>query len=600
MKKSKAGAQTTDLQTVSPVRIKPAYTDFVIKTFAAHPYLCALFICLIIDPFYLGADANVPPNALYIESLCVLLGAFGFIYYLYRTGRLDRLFSGIISVLSAAIIFYLTKLYSQSANRGAWLLMGGCAAALLIYYFADTRKYRTQLNALMILSMSFMLKFYYVYYTSVYTRQNDVHTFGGDSGHAAYIEYILYNRSLPDIDVREVWQFCHPPLHHFICAVWIEINENVLGVGHDPARESLQTLTLFYSMAIMITAYRILRHFRLSGAALYVPMIIICFHPSFILLSGSINNDVLSVVFMMGAVFCTLRWYASPDFKGLIKIALCIGLGMMTKLYAAIVAVPIAVVFLIVFIKKVRERSGVLRQIGQFAVFGLICAPLGLWFEIRNYLNYKVPIMYVQEMSESSSQYVGDKNFVSRITDFSFYQFDSVFEQWSSNDSYNEFNPLVALLKNSLFGEGINEGTFSNDQTMINICRIFFFLSVLIAAVFFILMIAVLLMKSEGAVRGAEKALLGIFYLAMIIEFYKNSKDYPFTCTMNFRYITPTVIICSLFSGLFLKRIEERKDRNAPETGVCAAAEKVFIAAALSFALLSAVVYIVVCSPSGS
>ena len=154
-----------------------------------------------------------------------------------------------------------------------------------------------------------------------------------------------------DLDLggpRGHWQFYHPPLHHMISALWLWLSEHVFGISNAAAQESLQTLSLFYAMAIVITAYRILRHFRLEGIALYVPLAVVAFHPSFILFSGSINNDALSVVFILGAVLWTLKWYEKQTWEGIVKIALCIGLGMMTKLSAAMVAIPVAAVFLVV------------------------------------------------------------------------------------------------------------------------------------------------------------------------------------------------------------------------------------------------------------
>ncbi|MBR1751289.1 MAG: glycosyltransferase family 39 protein, partial [Ruminococcus sp.] len=484
-------------------------------------------------------------------------------------------------------------------TKGVVMLLMGFAIIIAVYYFANTKKYKEQLNMFMLLAASFMMKFYYVYLSSCYTRQHDVHGFGGESGHAGYMEYILFNHKLPDFDVREVWQYCHPPLHHIICALWIDINENLLGIGHNPARESLQTLTLFYSMCIVITAYRILKQFDLKGAALYIPMIIIAFHPAFIMFSGSINNDVLSVAFMMGAFLCTIRWYRGQDFIDLMKIALCVGLGMMTKLSAALVAPPIAVVFLIVFIKKIKEQgsAAAYNMITEFAVFGAVCVPLGLWFEIKNYVKYKVPITYVQEMPKNVTQFIGKQNFITRITDFSSKQFSSPFEQWlqvtesGERVGYNEYSPLVTLLKNSLYGEYINESNYGLSilPNSMMICKLFFWLGVVIAAVCFFLMIFNL--SNKCGLTPTEKTFFGSFYAMLMLNFYNMAKDYPFTCRMNFRYITPTVIIGAFFLGLTIKNLSS--DEGKAELAV----KTITTSVALLFALLSIIIFVFVCLP---
>ncbi|MBQ8967099.1 glycosyltransferase family 39 protein [Ruminococcus sp.] len=523
-------------------------TKQVITAAGKHPYLLALVLCLFLDPFFFGSLGNIPNNALTLESFMVLGAAAFFGYRRYRAGAMDKVRLGIFLAAAAGADYFALKLYSQSEVKGLWYLAGGCVLLLILYYFADVKKFTRQMNSLLIIGLGFMMKLHYILVTSVYTRQHDVHEFGGESGHAAYMEYLLFNHSLPDFDPRERWQFVHPPLHHAISALWIHIHEDILQAGHNQARESLQMLTLFYAMCIIISAYKILRHFGLEGKALYIPLMIVSFHPAFIMFSGSINNDVLSVALSMGAVVSTLKWKEDPTLKNILKIALCVGLAMMTKVAAATVAPPIAMVFLVVFIKNFKEKGKAL--FGQFCAFGALCIPLGLWFGIRNLIKWKIPLTYVSEMSKDSLQYIGDKPFTERVTDFSAKQFASPFEQWARQDDagvitgYNEYNPLVTLLKNSLFGEYINEGRFDRPYTVV-FAYMLFWLNVAIVAAAVILMIYWCIKKHD-----MKHFFIAAFHLSLMVTFYKSSADYPFTCTMNFRYITPTVITGALFLGI--------------------------------------------------
>ncbi len=539
-------------------------TETIIKSISAHPYLFTLGICIMINPFFLGATDNIPPNALWIETLIITAVIFLFGFHRYKTDNLTK--SGFIIFTVSALIanFSALSLYASSYNKSLWHFTGGYIILFILYCLADSKKYRTRLNSLLIIGTSFFLKLHYVLQTSVYNRQHDMGSFSDGPGHAGYIEYLLSNHHLADFDVRDRWQFYHPPLHHVISALWIFINENIFLVGRDPARESLQTLTLFYSMCIIISAYRILRYFKLDGKALYIPLIIISFHPAFILLSGSINNDVLSVAFMLGAVISTLKWYENQTLKNILKIALCIGLGMMTKLSAALVAPPVAVMFLIVFIKKIRTDGK--KLFIQFCSFAIVCCPLGLWYGIRNYIKWKIPITYVQELSKGMLQYIGNKSFLSRITDFSLKQFRSPFVQWAYEENgevkgYNEHNPLIAILKNSLFEEGINESILPKDSIMFKFSMVLFIIGTVIALYAFIAMIVTLFRKYKK--YGAEKIFLIVFYLTMMVNFYKMCYDYPFTCTMNFRYITPTVIIGALSVGMISEKIISHKNKTA-------------------------------------
>lgn len=548
------------------------YTERLVKEISAHPYICAFLACLFIDPFFFGSVENIPNNALFISSLLILFPVSVFLLKKARTGDMKPVRAVTVEICAVVIVLCFLQFYAASSHRGMWHFAGGCVMIFLLYCLSDREKFRDQMNSFLIMGTGFFLKLYYVIETSVTTRQNDVYIFDGEIGHAGYIEYILHNFHVPDFDVRDRWQFCHPPLHHFFSAVWIFISEKCFLVGHNQARESVQMLTLFYSVCIIISAYKIFRYFGLKGMSLYIPLAVVSFHPAFILLSGSINNDVLSVALMTGAVVAVLDWYKDPSMKNIMKIALCIGLGMMAKLTAALVAPPVAIVFLVMFIKNFKTDRR--KYIIQFLAFGAVCAPLGLWYEVRNYIKWRVPILYVQELDKRLLQYIGNTDFVTRITDFSGEQFKSVFEQWAVYEDgviygYNEHNPLIALFKTSLFGEAINAENLGKGY-LIQTSEILFWLTVVMSVFAFVSMIV--LCVRRGYMEPTEKALTVSFFVIMIANFYKMSYDYPFTCTMNFRYITPTVIMTSLFAAKIIEKIISRNSKLSKAAGCVACA----------------------------
>ena len=565
-----------------------AITDRTVKLLAAHPYLITLAVCLAITPLTFGAAGSIPENALWIELLSCIEILSIIVFSKFTKGKLSKAKAVLAETAGIALLCSGAWLYNSSVHRPMWMFIGGCGTCVLLYSYASTKKYKEQLNSFLIIASGFFLKLYYVLGTSCYTRQHDVGSFDGDIGHSAYIEYLYTHHALSDFDVRTKAQFCHPPLHHTIAAIWIFVNEKILGVSRDPTRESVQMLTLFYSMCIIITAYKILRYFKISGKALYIPLIIVSMHPSFILFSGSINNDVLSVALETGAVIAALKWYKDPTFKNIIKIALCIGLGMMTKLSAALIAPPVAVLFLYVLVKNYKKHF--MKFFKQYAVFGVICVPLGLWFGIRNYIKWKVPITYVHEIPKEALQYLGDQSFVSRITDFSSKQLKSVYEQWADLDeagniiNYNEYNPIYTVLKNSIFGEYINETCFAAHTYINKVAVILFWLNAFIAAAAFIAMIVMCIRKTKAG--RIEKWFVALFYFTMMVSFYKTAADYPFTCTMNFRYITPTVITGALFIGLALEKFRAKK------TGPSAVVLNASLVLSALFAVCTCLIYL--------
>ena len=588
-------------------------TEAVIKTLGKHPYLMLFAGIMFITPLCFGHMSFVN-NAVWIYTLLFAIVVCSALRLFMKKNDTGKLFIAMIGVSIVSFSVVLLTLYRKTddPDKPVWHLAGGALAVLLLRLAADTsdEKLRMKANSLFIMGLGFFLKFFYVLSTSMYTRQNDVGGFEKGYGHAGYIAYLSENLRLPDFDPRERWQFCHPPLHHIISSVWLWINRRLFMTGEDPARESMQMLSLFYSMCIMITAYRILRHFGLKGASLYIPLAVINFHPAFVLLSGSVNNDVLSVAFIMGAVICTLKWREKRDMKTILKTALCIGLGMMTKLSAALVAPPVALIFLITFIKHRKEEWKPLLL--QFSVFGAVCIPLGMWFPLWNYFRWGVPLNYVHEMPVTSFQYVGDVPFAERITDFSLSQFSPIYEHWRKLDENNMFdisehsesNPLIALLKNSVFGESFSKYTFSKVPFVYYILPVLFGANLFIAASAFLFMLIFAFNRCRAC--ASEKAFLLGFYAVMMGFFYKTAADYPFTCTMNFRYITPTAIIGALFIGFALDAAGRRKtkpsdnntpaaeaseNRPKPKKRLQRALTAVYAAAAVCFAVCSVTVY---------
>lgn len=548
-----------------------------------HPYLCCLSLCLLLDPLYFGGEAYVPQNALLLEVLAVLAVGAVVLWRLVRYHPQRKRHAAAAGVVFPALVLTAAWFYRSAAHPGLWIMLGGCCILTGLFWLTRKQMHNQRRRvSMLLLGWSFFLKFYYVFYTPITRRQHDVGHFGDTENHAGYISYLLEQHHLPDFDPRQAWQFYHPPLHHMISAAWLWLSETVFGIGAEAAQESLQTLSLFYAMAIVITAYRILRHFRLDGTALYIPLAIVAFHPSFILFSGSINNDALSVVFLMGAVLWVLKWYEKQTWEGIVKIALCIGLGMMTKLSAALAAIPTAAVFLVILVRQCRQKNW--RIFGQFGVFAAICIPLGLWYPVRNLVRFGVPLDYVQEMPADSVQYLGDQSFFSRCLDFSPHQFASVFEQWQNKlgTSYNEYNPLIAMLKNAMFGEYINVYTLNCRLSLAALGTVLFWLGVLTAAIAFGAMVWLCWQKrSAGRLPGL---FLVLYDAVMLGSFYKLAASSPFTCSMNFRYITPTCVIGAVFLGLLLRRLEQRQGRAAQVVqGFCVAIGAAFAVCAAAF-----------------
>lgn len=561
----------------------------------AHPYISAFLICIICTMPFCAASSNISSAAVMIMFLFYCFSAGLIVPRICSRYKLKNPLPVILTLAVSAVGAPVFLYFRNQKNKLLFVFAYGCIL-LTAYYFAFyTKKLSRRFNALLIMGMGFMVKLCYVLGTSISERQHDVSWFEPSKevtpGHLGYISYLCYNHHLYNGDYRQVFQYCHPPLHHALCAVWIGFLNRVLGVDIGNAVESAQVLPLFYSMAIIITAYKIFRYFKLDGRALYISLIITAFHPCFTYLAAFMNNDALTWALTIGAVYCTLKWYKAPTMANIIKIALCLGLGMMTKLSAALAAFPIAFVFIVVFFKTFKTSWK--KLFGQFAAFLALCFPLGMWFPIRGLIRWGIPLTYVQELPEMD-QTIKGITFWERITDFSVKQVQNVYENWLWRDEagepqgFNEHNPLIAILKNSIFGEFINGNNFPDMEYMDTVCKVLFWLGVSIAAAAFAAMIFYLFKKTDT--DRIQKGFLVFFHLVLIINLYTLSKNYPMVCSMNFRYLMPTVITGTLFLGFAVTKLE-----SSSKTAAKALRMPVY-SIIISFAALSTYVYMVVAS----
>lgn len=421
----------------------------------------------------------------------------------------------------------------------------GIFVLFLLIVLLVTKQMTVKLGIFIIIVCGLGLRFIYILYTSIETRQQDVHSFGGVDGHAAYIEYIYNNLRLPDFNPKDRFQFYHPPLHHIISAVFLKFID-FTGATWEKAKESLQFLTLFYSGCHLIFTFRLFREIKLKGISLLVAILIIAANPTMIILSGSINNDMLSICLMQCAIYYAVIWFKTPTLSNIIKLAIFIGLGMMAKLSVVFIAPAVALLF---FTKLISKNQKIKEVLYQFFVFGLISVPLGLWWGVRNFILYKLPFTYVPTLGVGSHQYIGDYNVFERLFDFSFYQFKSVCVAWG--EPYFEHNIFIGLLKTSVFGE---QTLSSTNAVFYKFAEAMFYINLIIVIIALISMV-ILLIKRATDCEYPYKVFFTVLYITFVFSYIQFCFAYPHTCTQNIRYVTPSIWIGAMAIGLTIQNI---------------------------------------------
>lgn len=504
-----------------------------IKERALRPYALLALACLFVT-FWFDVTAERP-----VSLVLTVIGAALSGWLAYERKQ---------PVLWLGAAFFLLTYLLCGLSNGSWsmmILIGLAVIAAAAIWLVSQEKLTVDRAVVLLVLAGLILRLGYTLYTGVEVRQHDVHLFGGPDGHAAYIEYIYQHGSLPQGDPRETWQFYHPPFHAICSAAWLRLL-TLCGIGWERAKESLQFLTLFYSGAFMFTCVRLFRGLGLQKKGLLIATALIAFHPTGIILSGSVNNDMLSLLFMAGAILYSLKWYQEPSWKNTVVLALCYGWGMMTKLSVALAA-PATACLMLMRLYRSTERG---RLCGKLGVFGGISFPLGLWWGVRNLVGYGVPPTYVPMMTDTSWQYVGFHGIAERLLDFSGYQFRSLFMSFGRIEEYMEFNPTVGLFKTAVFGEFDLAG---GRTAVLSFTTGLFWIHAVLALLSTVAIVAVLLRRRSG-LSGGTRLFLGVLYATVFYSYYQFCLGYAHTCTMNIRYAVPLIVVGAVCLGLWSEK----------------------------------------------
>lgn len=378
---------------------------------------------------------------------------------------------------------------------------------------------------LIIMILGILIRAMYIIYTPITERQHDVYSIN-DQGHLGYIYTIYQTGKLPDTNSI---QFYHPPLFHSIAAGWLRIND-IFNVSLDRSLEGIQILTAVFSSLLMLVAYRILEKIEIKNIYKILIMAVMALHPTFIILAGSINNDILMILLSFYIILYLIKWNDQPNIKNTIILAIITGCTVMTKVSGAIMAVPI----MYTFIKKIieiwkTEKNKLLELFGKFMLFGIISLSLGLWHSIRNLILFNQKLGGVLLPSEAFN--VKNYSIFERFLSISFKE---LFQEIYCTIP-GDYNIFAYIIKCSILGEFTYSSSISIYVTLFKIINlIIVFISILFT---FILIIKYKTKDKNGFII----TIILITFFINIISYYQFNIKYPYLCTMDFRYIVPTI-----------------------------------------------------------
>lgn len=397
----------------------------------------------------------------------------------------------------------------------------------------------------LVIWIGMVMRIGYMLYTPIDVRAHDLGEMSIEgNGHFAYIAQILEGK----LPTTNQYQFYHPPFFHFLAAITSKfINYILRKEDLKEIIEAAKMVSCFASCGMLMMTVSICEEFHLSEKGKLGAVSFIAFLPNFYLLAGRINNDALAIFFIFVIVLYTARWYQEATYKNSILLALAFGFGMMTKISVGIMALYTGSIMLYVLVKSVRKKEGqhILRQL---VIFSGICFPIALWYPIRNYLLFGQTFSYVPKISINDPKYCGDYLWWQRFLGVPFNKGYSLIY----NSPYHDYNTNLYLIKGALFGEF----TFETSKLLSATLLVFF--SVLILGSVYIY---INLLYKYARSRTYEIVTLYSITIIMYFSYVLFNIQYPFGCTMDYRYVVPLALMNSLALGMQIDTLvmEENK-----------------------------------------
>ena len=448
---------------------------------------------------------------------------------MYKCIKNNKILFLIIGTILFELFIYILELNFDNYN----LLYIFPIILLIITIYVSIKRKKIDLFYILFL-LGVIIRTLYIYKTSVYDRQHDGLKLL-DNGHLGYIYTLFKTHHLP---TTNDWQFYHPPLWHFLGALWLTIND-FFNINISKSIEGIQILSLLFSSFIIILVNNICINLKLNNKYRYLILTYFSFNPKLVLYSGFINNDCLLLFLEFLIINILINWYDKPNYKNTILLAITFGLSVMTKANGIIMCIPC----LYIFIKKLLENKKYkINYLKEGFIFCLISFPLALWYQIRNYLKFSSISVAVP----SKTLYIGNHNIISRFFSFNI-------NQLFNKSPIHNYNLPSFIVRSSTIGELTIEKSNYLYKLLIS-------LNLIIIIITLIYIIKYLIKDRKNITINT----IIITFIISIISLYIFNYKYPYVCSMSFRYIA--ISLCTTLIIAYELNLKQNKTNKYIET----------------------------------
>lgn len=249
-------------------------------------------------------------------------------------------------------------------GRAAYVVLA--AVFLLLAVLRRFSAFKSDHTVWLICGLGLALRTGYYLLTPYWSRGYDLF------GHLEYIDFIRNHWSLPP--AANGWMFYQPPLYYGVCAAAASLIDMLLP-GTFSTAEVAQLLGFLCSIWFVLALASLLSALFVSTIQRRTALLLGVCWPGLVLFASRINNDVLLAPLMLAAISLLLRWWRRPDKRFLLQMSMVLGLLLLTKSNALVIAV------LAVVCVALRDRRRLLENLLCILLPAMIAA--GAYYSFR-------------------------------------------------------------------------------------------------------------------------------------------------------------------------------------------------------------------------
>lgn len=353
------------------------------------------------------------------------------------------------------------------------------------------------------------------------------------NGHLGYVRWIA-ERGLPLQNPMTEGNsiLYHPPFSHILYAIILRFGL-LIGLPLQAALESLQVLGLVSAVGFAMAGGMLLRELGAKDETCALGILFCGITPAVPLMSTVPNNDLLMVWLMTLCAVYTLRWIRTEKTGDIVGMAVTLGLGMATKLNAALLIPCIAAVFVIVFVKKCKQKQW-RKLLGQYGLFLLLSVPEAVAWPLFHRVRYQMPLNYVRH--PAATQNVSAWSAWDR---FGIPNGLSIRKLFYTGVRKTDHNVWMQTLKTAMFDEKnlFQEGTWQWYAAYLLMAAF-----ALLCVVLLVCLVIFLLRRCKCASVQNESTRLKKLFIALytgivLAGYLLFCVQYPNMCSFNFRYL---------------------------------------------------------------